>query len=431
MQEKLFLFDIDQTLILTKGAGRKALEKAFEKFFQISNSLQKITTSGKTDTLILREMAQTFGVSILPEQEKAIWTCYLSFLEKELRESKNGIINPGIPEILNALDDDPNAFLGLLTGNIYEGAKIKLSHFNLWHYFPVGGFGDDHYKRNKVAEIALKRSRNYYKINFPSENVFVIGDSLLDIQCANAIHAKSVIVATGNDSYEMLKAQNPSFLFENFMDAQKVLACLQGNSSLKKKNFFHSMPNFSLKVVLENPAQFLNPFWYEQLNGINWIENGEPLVAFERIGPVWNPRFPNSLFLNHNIKRLHLVLLRDNQKSSPSDWEIFFKEIFSWHERTVLYEKGEKFKPIVAAYKNPPAAQTLDLELEKPSFLKLQKLLGDAAWVLLPEGDGFSLFFIDPIEEELMNKISHMAKKFSWEIQWIKNLYDFHKNHAR
>lgn len=229
MKQRLFLFDIDQTLILGGGSGRRALERAFMEMFRHPDALSRIATHGKTDTSILDEMVSLFGLTLSPQDEAKVWERYLFYLTEELVATIEAKVNPGIPAILDALKENGDAFLGLLTGNIYRGAKTKLEHFDLWRYFPTGGFGDDDRSRNKVAHFALKRCSDHFNVPFEPDDVYVIGDSLRDIECAEAIRARSIIVATGNDPYETLKARNPHAIFHDFSETGPVLDILQGN----------------------------------------------------------------------------------------------------------------------------------------------------------------------------------------------------------
>jgi phosphoglycolate phosphatase-like HAD superfamily hydrolase len=228
---KLYLFDVDLTLILTAGCGRRAFAKAFQEISGVSQIVEKISMTGKTDTAILKEALQLGGLTeISSEIENLFWKRYLGYLKRELNRSKEAQINPGIPAILNSLSEDSSCCLGLLTGNIRAGAKIKLEHFGLWSCFPTGGFGDDAEDRSMVAQIAAARCSQEYNFRFEPENIYVIGDSLLDISCAKAIHAQAVAVATGVHDYETLQAQKPYAVFKNFSNPESILKLLKNGA---------------------------------------------------------------------------------------------------------------------------------------------------------------------------------------------------------
>ena len=104
---------------------------------------------------------------------------------------------PGIAELVPSLADDPRAALGLLTGNVVHGARVKLAHFGLWGHFPLGAFGSDHAERNLLPAIAVARAEQRWEVSFPPERTFVVGDTPLDIAAGRAIGAVTVAVDTG------------------------------------------------------------------------------------------------------------------------------------------------------------------------------------------------------------------------------------------
>jgi phosphoglycolate phosphatase-like HAD superfamily hydrolase len=114
---------------------------------------------------------------------------------------------------LRALPQPP--LLGLLTGNIRLGAEIKLRHYDLWDFFATGAFGDDHEDRNQIARIARQRGDRLLKRRLCNQEIVVVGDTPLDIQCARAINAKALAVATGGAKLDHLKAQQPDWVVED------------------------------------------------------------------------------------------------------------------------------------------------------------------------------------------------------------------------
>lgn len=231
MEPRLVLFDIDHTLIDSAGCGRRALQKALHEVLSIENALpEDFSMSGKTDTTIVFEVLEKNNMlqSLSPKKDLFLWERYVFHLQIELDASKKARISEGIPELLKALQAAPSTHLGLLTGNIQNGAKTKLEHFGLWSYFPTGGFGDDYLDRNRVAQVALSRCREHFNQEFSPAQVYVVGDSLRDIAAADAIHAKSLIVSSGMDSHEALSAKKPYSLFKNFKNTPAVLKALEG-----------------------------------------------------------------------------------------------------------------------------------------------------------------------------------------------------------
>jgi phosphoglycolate phosphatase-like HAD superfamily hydrolase len=116
----------------------------------------------------------------------------------------------------------PDTTLGLLTGNLERGAKLKLEHYNLWHFFAFGAFADDHHDRNELGSFSLARALESTGINFPAAQVDVIGDTGHDVACGKAFGARTVAVATGSWTHEQLAEQRPDFLFDDLSNVDKV-----------------------------------------------------------------------------------------------------------------------------------------------------------------------------------------------------------------
>ena len=129
----------------------------------------------------------------------------------------------GVGELLVALQARSDVVLGLLTGNIRVGAKTKLGHFGLWEYFTCGGFGDEHFDRDDVARMALAEVRTHTGREVDPSDIWVIGDTPLDVQCARAIGAKVIAVATGWHPVAELEACNPDHVFGDLSERERVL----------------------------------------------------------------------------------------------------------------------------------------------------------------------------------------------------------------
>jgi phosphoglycolate phosphatase-like HAD superfamily hydrolase len=118
--------------------------------------------------------------------------------------------------------------LGLLTGNIERGAQLKLSHYGVWDFFEFGAFADDHVDRNKLGPVAQSRAVEKHGISFDARDVYVLGDTPRDIDCARAAGFVAVAIATGSYGTDELAAHKPDFLFGDLSDTQGVLAALFG-----------------------------------------------------------------------------------------------------------------------------------------------------------------------------------------------------------
>jgi phosphoglycolate phosphatase-like HAD superfamily hydrolase len=227
MAKKLLLFDIDGTLLLTGRAGEHALREAFKERFGVDDDLSSISFAGSTDGAIARQMFAAHDISPTPENIADLFDGYVHHLALELPR-REGRVLPGIVELLDALHGREDCVLGLLTGNIEKGAELKLSHYGVWDFFEFGAFADDHVDRNKLGPVAHSRAVEKHGISFEAEDVFVLGDTPRDIDCARAAGFVAVAIATGSYGQDELAAHQPDFLFEDLSDTRGVLAALLG-----------------------------------------------------------------------------------------------------------------------------------------------------------------------------------------------------------
>jgi phosphoglycolate phosphatase-like HAD superfamily hydrolase len=225
--KKLLLFDIDGTLLLTGRAGEHALRVAFKERFGVDDDLSSISFAGSTDGAIARQMFAAHDISPTPENIADLFDGYVHHLALELPR-REGRVLPGIVELLDALHGREDCVLGLLTGNIEKGAELKLSHYGVWDFFEFGAFADDHVDRNKLGPVAHSRAVQKHGISFEAEDVFVLGDTPRDIDCARAAGFVAVAIATGSCGQDELAAHQPDFLFEDLSDTRGVLAALLG-----------------------------------------------------------------------------------------------------------------------------------------------------------------------------------------------------------
>ena len=212
---KLVLFDVDGTLIHTRGAGIKAFEQTLASEFNIPNGVGGVHFGGRTDSSIVRELFQKHSVPAIPENFTRFFNCYVHWLDYLLSTS-SGEICAGVWNFVHSLAALPNhPSIGLLTGNIRLGAEIKLRHFSLWEYFELGAFGDDDENRDTLAKIARKRGSAALGKELSGDEVVVVGDTPLDVQCAKAIGAKSLAVATGAATLQTLRDSGPTWAVTN------------------------------------------------------------------------------------------------------------------------------------------------------------------------------------------------------------------------
>ncbi len=219
----VFLFDIDGTLIRSGGAGKAALEAALASAFGINEQQGRVEFSGRTDRAIAQDMLTLNGIAPTAEKIERLLAAYLGHLPDALKKTA-GTVLPGIAALLETLQGHQAAVVGLLTGNIRAGARIKLGHYGLFDYFVVGGFGDRHFCRNDVAREALAEVHGHLNGSVRLDRVWVIGDTPLDVLCARAIGARVAAVATGWHTREELAAARPDLLFADLSDHEPVLA---------------------------------------------------------------------------------------------------------------------------------------------------------------------------------------------------------------
>lgn len=223
MRSSLLLWDIDGTLVCTDRAGERSLLIVIRELYgrDLGNKLP-VVLQGRTDTSIVRDLLDFLGVPVTPEEERRLLDGYVSTLPKTLPTGKSKL-HPGIREALDAVHAHPEIHQGLLTGNQREGARLKLSHLGIWHYFEFGAYADDSHLRNDLGPFALARAKEKLGIDFPPERVFIIGDTPHDIACGKAIGAKTIGVATGSFSFAQLEAEKPTHTFQDLSDTEALL----------------------------------------------------------------------------------------------------------------------------------------------------------------------------------------------------------------
>jgi phosphoglycolate phosphatase-like HAD superfamily hydrolase len=219
---KVILFDIDGTLISTGGAGKAALEMALSREFGIGTPIEKLSLSGRTDRAILRDLFGLYQLDESPITWQRLREGYLRHLPECLARV-TGRVLPGVAALLDQLRDREDVAVGLLTGNMRAGARLKLGHYDLHEHFEFGGYGDEHLDRNDVAREAWAEVQLRFNECVRAEDVWVIGDTPLDVRCARAIGAKAVAVTTGWHSREELAASGPDLLLTDLSDPLPLL----------------------------------------------------------------------------------------------------------------------------------------------------------------------------------------------------------------
>jgi phosphoglycolate phosphatase len=226
VKRKLVLFDIDGTLLLSAGAGRRAILSALGGQVGDPRALEGIRFDGKTDPQIVVELLEAAGHSSPSEPTRvaAVLARYVTHLERDLAvHGHRSRVMPGVPALLDALDADATVLLGLLTGNVEPGATLKLRAAGLDPgRFLVGAFGSDHPHRGQLPPIAARRAEPHFGRVPSGREVVIIGDTPADVACARSIGARTVGVATGGYTTIQLEAAGADAVCADFSDLARA-----------------------------------------------------------------------------------------------------------------------------------------------------------------------------------------------------------------
>jgi len=228
MSHTLLLFDIDGTLILSGGAGLRALNQTFHELFQVQDAFTGITTAGRTDGEIIDEALRQSQITSTEAVLVEIQRRYESRLTEEIQlpGPRKGIM-PGVEDLLMFLSVRRNVTLGLLTGNFQSTAKIKLDYFGLSDYFLCGAYGSDALHRNALVDIAKQRAKLLGVEILSARDILIVGDTPLDVACARAAGSKMAAVATGQFDVVALEKAGAEIALENLRDRQPFLELLE------------------------------------------------------------------------------------------------------------------------------------------------------------------------------------------------------------
>ena len=257
MPDRLVLFDIDCTLIDAHGAGGRAILRAIKDVYGVEGELGDYSFHGRTDPGIISDLATLWGggepgevigryegetqprvVHDLAERlgtppgaiDQLVEECIARYVELLAAEIAGAEIEtlPGIRELVTALAADRRALLGLLTGNVEEGARIKLEPTGLYPLFKVGAYGSDSALRADLPAVAVARAEALTARRYSGKDVVVIGDTPADVECGASLGVTAVGVATGRHTADELAAHDPDHLFADFTDWRAAYAAIMG-----------------------------------------------------------------------------------------------------------------------------------------------------------------------------------------------------------
>jgi phosphoglycolate phosphatase-like HAD superfamily hydrolase len=263
---RLLLFDVDGTLIKAYNAGRRALEEAFLEVFgrdDVAAALDPVWFAGRTDLFIFRQVALGAGIQPWDYERRysALEDCYLRRLRAAVEGHPQKQVMPGVIALLETLTarrgpGGPGAdahirastanatvgpaagpapapggspaapALGLMTGNLEAGARIKLSPWDLNRFFPTGGFGSDALERHEIGQVARDRFERLLGAPIEREEIWVVGDTVADIEAARRCGFRVLAVGTGWTGAEVLQAAEPDAYLPDLSDTQESLRTL-------------------------------------------------------------------------------------------------------------------------------------------------------------------------------------------------------------
>src|SRR6184192_3512014 len=224
-KKRLLLFDIDGTLVNTAGAGVESLKRTLHNRFGAKDDLHDIEIAGKTDRAIIRDILRKYQVDPKEENIASFAQEYIHGLPLSLSRSRGRVL-PGIQLLLERLKTRPHIVLALLTGNLQQGARLKLQYYGLWDFFEFGAFADDHHDRNQLGAFARARAKEKHGREFSAEEIDVIGDTPRDIACGKALGARTIAVATGSWNREKLAEHDPDILIDDLSDVDRLINTL-------------------------------------------------------------------------------------------------------------------------------------------------------------------------------------------------------------
>lgn len=228
---RLALFDIDGTLLLSDGAGRRAIHRALLEVFGAVGP-EDHRFDGKTDPQIVRELMRHEGHDDdhIDSRMQRLLERYVTYLVEEMADPRHEPqVLPGVLPLLDALHGRDDVVLGLLTGNLVEGARVKLAGVGIDpELFVVGAYGSDHENRPELPAIALARANERLGLALGGRDVVVIGDTPSDVTCGRGIGARAIGVATGHFSTHELAGHGAVAAFDDLSNTAAVVRAIIG-----------------------------------------------------------------------------------------------------------------------------------------------------------------------------------------------------------
>ncbi len=214
----LIFFDINGTIIKRDHRTDTPYQKAIDLFLDTENGMDGVDTSARSDKDVFMEVLDNHSTSFSEEK----WSSFLKLYEQQLESFKTSDVwraNADAVDIIQKLSKTDHK-LSLITGELSIGARYKLEKLGVWKYFATGGFGEDGLRRFDIAESALKKVKSLYSDNY--DDIYVIGDTLLDIRTARHLGAKVISIATGSNTRDELENGNPDYIINCFKEIEHL-----------------------------------------------------------------------------------------------------------------------------------------------------------------------------------------------------------------
>lgn len=221
--KNLFLFDIDGTILSTNRSGYRSFIRSCRVVLGIDGGVDGIHMAGKLDRVIFEEIVAAERPDLDGADIATYWEDfrrhYIDYLRQESRTPEEWILYPGVTKLLETTSR--LGCLALLTGNLREGALIKLGALGVDRYFATGGFGEDSITRSELARLAYDESCRHFGVRFAPERTMVIGDTVRDVVAGKSIGARTLAVATGTVSFEELESAGADLVVRDFQSGRE------------------------------------------------------------------------------------------------------------------------------------------------------------------------------------------------------------------
>jgi phosphoglycolate phosphatase len=224
----LLLFDIDGTLLNTRGAGMRAMREIGLQMFGQEFKWEGISPGGKLDPQIIGEALQLNDMEMDAAAQEAFHDRYIPQLAKELAAGADTYVMPGIFEILTVLRDRADVHLGLLTGNFTRAVPLKLAAANIdFDWFGITAFGDEATTRPGLTAVAMDKYETRLGHRPNPDRVILIGDTPRDVDAAHSHGCVACAVATGPHSFDELQETGAAVVVEDLSDPTPLLDLLK------------------------------------------------------------------------------------------------------------------------------------------------------------------------------------------------------------